>query len=67
MYFRAIQGHSGGNFVYLSLRGNVLLPDHFAENMYHVGNASKCTPSEVTDPRREKPLKGQAVSVLHSR
>ena len=39
MYFRAIQGHSGGNFVSLSLQGNVLLPDHFAENIYHIGNA----------------------------
>ena len=41
VYFRAIQGHSGGNFVSLSLQGNVLLPDHFAENIYHIGNAFK--------------------------
>ena len=39
LYFRAIQGHSGGNFVYLSLQDNVLLPDDFTEHIYHIGNA----------------------------
>ena len=39
LYFRAIQGHSGGTLVDPTLQNNVLLPDDFAENIYHVGNA----------------------------
>ena len=39
LYFRAIQGHSGGNLVDPSLQDNVLLLDDFAEYMYHIGNA----------------------------
>ena len=39
LYFRAIQGHSGGNLVDPSLKDNVLLRDNFAEYIYHIGNA----------------------------
>ena len=39
LYFRAIQGHSGGTLVDPTLPNNVLLPDDFAEYIYHVGNA----------------------------
>ena len=39
LYFRAIQGHSGGTLVDPILRDSVLLPDDFAEYIYHVGNA----------------------------
>ena len=39
LYFRAIQGHSGSNLVGPTLQDNVLLPDDFAEYIYHVGNA----------------------------
>ena len=39
LYFRAIQGHSGGTLVDPSLPNNVLLPDDFAEYICHVGNA----------------------------
>ena len=39
LYFRAIQGHSGGTFVDPTLQNNVLLSDDFAEYIYHVGNA----------------------------
>ena len=39
LYFRAIQGHSGGTLVDPTLPNNVPLPDDFAEYIYHVGNA----------------------------
>ena len=38
LYFRAIQGHSGGTLVDPALQDNVLLPDDFAEYIYHIGN-----------------------------
>ena len=41
LYFRAIQGHSGGNLVDPALQDNVLLPDEFAEYIYHIGNVSE--------------------------
>ena len=41
LYFRAIQGHSGGNLVDPALQDNVLLPEDFTEYIYHVGNASE--------------------------
>ena len=39
LYFRAIQGHSGDNIVDPLLQDNVLIPDDFAEYIYHIGNA----------------------------
>ena len=39
LYFRAIQGHSGENFVDPLLQDNILLPDDFAEYIYHIGSA----------------------------
>ena len=39
LYFRAIQGHSGGTLVDPTLQDNVLLPDDFAEHTYHIENA----------------------------
>ena len=39
LYFRAIQGHSGGTLVIFTLQDNVLLKDDFAEYIYHVENA----------------------------
>ena len=39
LYFRAIQGHSGGPLVDPTLQDNVLLPDDFVEYIYHIGNA----------------------------
>ena len=39
LYFGAIQGHSGGTLVDPTLQDNVLLPDDFAECIYHIGNA----------------------------
>ena len=39
LYFKAIQGHSGGTLVDPTLREGVLLPDDFAENINHFGNA----------------------------
>ena len=41
LYFRAIQGHSGGKIVDPTLQDNVLLPDDFAEYIYHIGNADE--------------------------
>ena len=39
LYFRAIQGHSGGTLVDPTWQENALLPDDFAEYIYHIGNA----------------------------
>ena len=39
LHFRAIQEHSGGTLVDPTLQDNVLLPDDFAEYIYHVGDA----------------------------
>ena len=39
LYFRAIQGHSGENFVNPLLKDNFLLLDDSAEYIYHIGNA----------------------------
>ena len=41
LYFRAIQGHSGGNLVDPALQDTVLLPEDFTEYIYHVGNVSE--------------------------
>ena len=37
LYFRASQGHSAGKLVDPALQYNVLLPDDFAEYIYHIG------------------------------
>ena len=39
LYVRAIQGHSGDIFVDPLLQDNIWLPDYFAEDIYHIGNA----------------------------
>ena len=39
LYLQAIQGHSGGKHINPTLQDNVLLPDNFAEHIYHVGNS----------------------------
>ena len=39
LHFRAIQGHSGGTLVDPTLQHNVLLPNDFADDIYHIGNA----------------------------
>ena len=50
-------------------QNSILLPDDFAEYIYHIGNACEMLTiySKWTDPRRKKQQKGQTVSVLHSR
>ena len=40
MYLRAIQGHSGST-INPALQDNVLLPEGFTENIYHVGNGKQ--------------------------
>ena len=39
LYFKGIQGHSGGNLVDTTLQDNILLPENFTEYVYHIGNA----------------------------
>ena len=39
LYFRALQGHSGRNFVDPSLQDNVVILDGFFKYIYHVGRA----------------------------
>ena len=41
LYFREIQGQSGGNIIDPELQDNVLLPEGFTEYIYKVGNASE--------------------------
>ena len=41
LYFRAVQGHSGGIAVDPELQDNVLLSKGFTEYIYHVGNVSE--------------------------
>ena len=40
LYFRAVQGHSGGKHINPTLQDNVLLPDDFAVHIYHVGSSN---------------------------
>ena len=65
---RAIQRHSGENFVDPFLQDNILLPSDFAEYIYHVGNAyemhSIIQSGLILGWKNLK--KGQTVSVLHS-
>ena len=39
LYLRALQGHSGRNFIDLELHDNVLIPNDFFEYIYHIGCA----------------------------
>ena len=39
LYLRALQGHSGRNFVDPALQDNVLIPNNFFMFIYHVGCA----------------------------
>ena len=41
LYFRAIQGHSGGKHMDPALQDNVLSPNDFAEHIYHVGSSPR--------------------------
>ena len=69
LYFRAIQGDSGGTLVDLTLQDNVLLPDDFAEYVHHVGNAhdmhSIIQCGLILGGKKSQ--EGKAVRVLHSR
>ena len=60
-YFRAIQGRSGGNLVDPALHHNVLLPDDFAEYIYHIGNVSgKYSITKVDWSQEEEVSKGRS-------
>ena len=39
VYFRALQGHSGHNLIYLSLQDIVVNPSNFFQYIYHIGCA----------------------------
>ena len=39
LYLRALQGHSGRNFIDPSLQDNVLIPNDFFQYIYHIGCA----------------------------
>ena len=39
LFFRAIQGHSGGEHINVTWKNNVLLPTDFAEHIYHAGSS----------------------------
>ena len=39
LFLRVIQGHSGGKHINPTLQDNVLLPNDFAEHIYHGGNS----------------------------
>ena len=65
LYFRAIQGHSGGTLVDPTLQDDVLLPDDFAEYINHVGSAHDM--QSIIQGGLIPGGKGQAASVFHSR
>ena len=44
LYFRALQGHSGRNFIDPSPQDNVLIPDNFFHYIYHIGCAINLHP-----------------------
>ena len=44
LYLRALQGHSGRNPVDPTLQDNVLIPNNFFENIYHIGCAVNLHP-----------------------
>ena len=39
VYFRALEGHSGRNFIDTSLQDNVVIPSNFFQHVYHIGCA----------------------------
>ena len=69
LYFRAIQGHSGGNLVDAALQDNVLLPDDFAKDIIHIANVSDFYIYSITRsgliPGGRSLKKGQAIRVFH--
>ena len=69
LYFRAIQGHSGGTLVEPALQDNVLLPHDFADYICHIGNAHDMHSiiQGGSIPGEKKSQEGQGVSVFHSR
>ena len=63
LYFRAIQGNSGGTLVDPTLQDNVLLLDDCAGYIYHVGNAHDMH----SIIQGGLILGGRSLSVFHSR
>ena len=63
------QSHSGGNLVDPTLQDNVLLLDDFrrVHQAHRERSRHALEHPGLTDPRRKKPQKGQAISVFHSR
>ena len=49
LYFRAIQGHSGGNPLDPSLQDNVMLPNDFSSTSITLGTLTTCIPSSDRD------------------
>ena len=39
VYFRALEGHSGRNFIDTALQDNVVFPSNFFQHVYHIGCA----------------------------
>ena len=54
LYYRAIQGHSGGDLVDPELHDNVLLSEDFTEYICHIGNLSGMHSSEVDCSQKEE-------------
>ena len=67
VYFRTIQGHSGGTLVDPTLQDNVPLPDDFDEyNLPRRERARHALHNPGRIDSRRKVSRGQAVSVFHS-
>ena len=67
VYFRALQGHSGRNFIDLSLQDNVVIPSGFFHHMYHIGcafNLHSIIDSRLI-PGGQNSSKRQTVFFLH--
>ena len=64
LYFRAIQGHSGGNALDPELQDNVPIPENFTKNIYHVRNVSAMYSIINKWTGRKKSQKGKSISIF---
>ena len=71
LYLRATQGHSGENPVDPSLQNNLLIPNDFFKNIYHVGcyinMHSKIASGLLAGGQKVQQRKGTTNGILYSR
>ena len=65
MRTRALQGHSGRNLIDPSLQDNVLIPNDFAEYIYHIGCAINLHSIPNSGLYRESEFEQKTDSIFH--